>query len=61
MGSRLADSSGLGQRAPQGLDREVNATAIVTLDKTDIEYPAGVLPRYLLDDIGRGLRRVLDL
>jgi len=42
-------------------DSAVNVTAIVTLDKTDLEDPVGVLPRYLLDDIGRGLRRVLDL
>ena len=42
-------------------DSAVNVTAIVTLDKTDLGDPVVVLPRYLIDDIDRGLRRVLAL
>ena len=42
-------------------DSVVNVTAIVTLDKTDLGDPVVVLPRYLTDDVDRGLRRVLDL
>ncbi len=42
-------------------DSVVNVTAIVTLDKTDLGDPVAVLPRYLTDDVDRGLRRVLDL
>lgn len=42
-------------------DSAVNVTAIVTLDKTDLGDPVVVLPRYLTDDVDRGLRRVLDL
>lgn len=42
-------------------DSAVNVTAIVTLDKTDLGESIGVLPRYLTDDVARGLRRVLDL
>lgn len=46
-----------------GLPRDsvVNVTAIVTLDKTDVDEPVGTLPTYLSDDIDRGLRRVLNL
>jgi mRNA interferase MazF len=42
-------------------DSAANVTAIVTLDKTDLDEPVGAVPRYLLDDLDRGLRRVLDL
>ena len=42
-------------------DSVVNVTAIVTLEKTDLGDPVAVLPRYLTDDVDRGLRRVLDL
>jgi mRNA interferase MazF len=42
-------------------DSAVNVTAIVTLDKTDLRDPVGVLPGYLNDDVSRGLRLVLDL
>jgi mRNA interferase MazF len=42
-------------------DSAVNVTAIVTLDKTDLREPVGVLPGYLTDDVSRGLRLVLDL
>ena len=50
-----ASSSGLPR------DSAVNVTAIVTLDKADLGDPSGVLPRYLADDVSRGLRRVLGL
>lgn len=42
-------------------DSAVNVTAIVTLDKTDLGDAIAVVPRYLTDDVARGLRRVLDL
>jgi mRNA interferase MazF len=42
-------------------DSVVNVTALVTLDKTDLREPVGVLPGYLTDDVDRGLRRVLGL
>lgn len=42
-------------------DSVVNVTALVTLDKTDLEAPAGHLPAYLMADVDRGLRRILGL
>jgi mRNA interferase MazF len=42
-------------------DSAVNVTAIVTLDKTDLADRVGTLPRYILEDIDRGLRRVLGV
>ena len=42
-------------------DSVVNITALVTLNKTDLETPAGHLPESLMDDVNRGLRRVLGL
>jgi mRNA interferase MazF len=42
-------------------DSVVNVTALVTLNKTDLEASVGHLPESLLDDVGRGLRRVLGL
>ena len=42
-------------------DSVVNVTALVTLDKADLETPAGQLPASLMDDVDRGLRRVLGL
>jgi mRNA interferase MazF len=42
-------------------DSVVNVTAIVTLDKSDIDEEIGQLPGSLMDDIDRGLRRVLGL
>lgn len=42
-------------------DSAVNVTAVVTLDKSDLGDPIGVVPRYLTDDVARGLRRVLHL
>ena len=40
-------------------DSVVNVTALVTLDKTDLGAPAGHLPISLMNDVDRGLRRVL--
>jgi mRNA interferase MazF len=48
-----ATASGLPQ------DSVVNVTALVTLNKTDLEAPVGHLPESLMDDVNRGLRRVL--
>ena len=42
-------------------DSVVNVTALVTLDKTDLETPAAHLPASVMDDVARGLRRVLGL
>lgn len=42
-------------------DSVVNVTALVTLDKVDLEAPAGHLPASLMHDVDRGLRRVLGL
>ena len=42
-------------------DSVVNVTALVTLDKTDLETPAGHLPVSVMNDVERGLRRVLGL
>ncbi len=49
--------------ATSGLKRDsvVNITALVTLDKADLDPEAGHLPASLLDDVDRGLRRVLGL
>lgn len=42
-------------------DSAVNVTAIVPLDKNDLGDPIDTLPRYLTDEVDRGLRRVLDV
>ncbi len=49
--------------AATGLPRDsvVNVTALVTLDKTDLGAQAGQLPDSLIDDVDRGLRRLLSL
>ena len=46
-----------------GLPRDsvVNATALVTLNKTEIEGPVGQVPDELMREVDRGLRRVLGL
>ena len=46
-----------------GLPRDsvVNVTAIVTLDKRDLGDSSGAVPPTLMDDVERGLRRVLEL
>ncbi len=47
--------------AVSGLPRDsvANMTAIVTLDKSDLDERIGQLPTSLMDDIERGLRRLL--
>ena len=49
--------------AVSGLHRDsvVNVTAFVTLDKSDLDDEIGQLPASLMDDVDRGLRRVLGL
>jgi mRNA interferase MazF len=42
-------------------DSVVNVTALVTLNKTDLNEKVGQVPSRLLDDVDRGLRRVLSL
>jgi mRNA interferase MazF len=42
-------------------DSVINVTALVTLDKTDLGEPAGYAPAALMDEVDRGLRRVLGL
>ncbi len=42
-------------------DSVINVTALVTLDKADLEEPVGCAPASLMDDVDRGLRRVLGL
>jgi mRNA interferase MazF len=46
-----------------GLPRDsvVNVTALVTLDKTDLDPAGGHLPASLMHEVDRGLRRVLGL
>jgi mRNA interferase MazF len=40
-------------------DSVVNITALVTLDKTDLDTETGHLPPALMSEVDRGLRRVL--
>ena len=49
--------------AATGLQRDsvVNVTALVTLDKSDLTEHVGSTPSALMDEVDRGLRRVLDL
>jgi mRNA interferase MazF len=49
--------------AATGLPRDsvVNVTALVTLNKSDLTDRVGGAPPALLNDVDRGLRRVLDL
>ncbi len=46
-----------------GLPRDsvVNVTAIITLDKKDLEDPVGDVPAPLMREVDHGLRRVLGL
>lgn len=46
-----------------GLPRDsvVNVTALVTLDRTDLDLPVGYLPQALQLEVDRGLRQVLAL
>jgi mRNA interferase MazF len=50
-----ATSSGLPK------DSVVNVTALVTLNKTDLDDEVGQLPPTLMSNVDRGLRRVLGL
>jgi len=49
--------------ASSGLPKDsvVNVTALVTLGKTDLDTETGQLPASLMNDVDRGLRRVLGL
>ncbi len=49
--------------ASTGLPRDsvVNVTAMVTLDKDDLEDPVGDVPAPLMREVDEGLRRVLSL
>lgn len=49
--------------AATGLPRDsvVNVTALVTLNKADLSEHVVQVPSRLLDDVDRGLRRVLSL
>jgi mRNA interferase MazF len=42
-------------------DSVVSVTALITLDKTDLEPAVGRLPASLMHEVDRGLRRVLGL
>jgi mRNA interferase MazF len=50
-----ATSSGLPK------DSVVNVTALVTLDKADLDAETGNLPSALMSEVDRGLRQVLGL
>ncbi len=49
--------------ASSGLPKDsvINVTALVTLNKTDLDTEAGCLPAALMGEVDRGLRRVLGL
>ena len=49
--------------AVTGLPRDsvVNVTALVTLNKSDLEEIAGVVPSVFLSEVDRGLRQILAL
>jgi mRNA interferase MazF len=49
--------------ASSGLSRDsvVNVTAIITLDKADLEDPVGEVPASLMREVDHGLRRVLGV
>ena len=42
-------------------DSVANLTAIVTLNKAELDSPVGRLPDHLLDQVDLGLRLILDL
>lgn len=46
-----------------GLKRDsvANLTALVTLDKSELDPPVGRLPDHLMDDVDYGLRLILNL
>ncbi len=49
--------------AAGGLPRDsaVNVTALVTVNKSELGDVVDSVPRYVMDDVDRGLRRVLNL
>jgi mRNA interferase MazF len=49
--------------AASGLPRDsvVNVTALVTLDKTDLDPAVGQLPTSVMHEVDRGLRRIFGL
>jgi mRNA interferase MazF len=49
--------------ASSGLPKDsvVNVTALVTLNKSDLDIEVGHLPTALMSEVDRGLRRVLGL
>ncbi len=49
--------------AASGLPRDsvVNVTALVTLDKTDLDHAIGQLPTSLMHQVDRGLRQILSI
>ena len=49
--------------ASSGLPKDsvVNVTALLTLDKADLDAEAGYLPTAVMSDVDRGLGRVLGL
>ena len=49
--------------ALSGLPRDsvINVTALVTLDKSDLDEEVGHVPASLMTEVDRGLRRVLGL
>jgi mRNA interferase MazF len=49
--------------ATSGLSKDsaVNLSALLTLNKTDLDSPVGRLPSYLMDEIHDGLRLILGL
>lgn len=49
--------------AATGLTRDsvVNVTALVTLNKAEVDPAVGLLPTGLQDEVNRGLRRVFDI
>jgi mRNA interferase MazF len=42
-------------------DSVVNVTAMVTLNKDDLDHRIGTVPQGLMGEVDRGLRRVLRL
>lgn len=42
-------------------DSVVNVTALVTLNKSDLDSMLGVIPVSLQDEVNRGLRRLFDI
>jgi mRNA-degrading endonuclease toxin of MazEF toxin-antitoxin module len=59
--TRCDEACGRDHELARSKDSVVNVTALVTLDKTDLEAPTGHVPTSLMNDVDRGLRRVLKL